>query len=58
MKDSNIVDCAMTQADSTYGTIMKTTFVECAMVQAVVGLLMAELRRKYYCSSCHGSGCY
>ena len=36
----------MTQGDLTYDTIMKTTTVECAMVQAVVSLRMAELQRK------------
>jgi hypothetical protein len=35
----------MTQAELTYGTVMKTTTVECAMVQALVSLLMAQLRR-------------
>ena len=29
---STIVECAMTQAELTYGTVMKTTIVECAMV--------------------------
>jgi hypothetical protein len=48
----------MTQAELTYGTIMKNTVVEYAMVQAVVSLLMAQLRRQYCCSPCHSSGCY
>jgi len=31
----------MTQAKLIYGTIMKTTIVECAIVEAVISLLMA-----------------